>query len=43
MDQKIETLSKESDILKLHISLSPGGDEYLEAQQHFNKEKMVTF
>ena len=36
LENKCNLLEKENDMLKLHISLSPGGDEYISAQQHFN-------
>ena len=37
--KKIKKLEAKIKELELHISLSPGGREYIEAQQHFNLEK----
>lgn len=34
-----QKLRHENETLKMHISLSPGGDEYLQAQQRFNENK----
>lgn len=42
LGQENEDLLKENEMLRLHISLSPGGTEYLSAQQHFNKETKKT-
>ena len=39
LERKCNDLEKENDMLKLHISLSPGGDEYIQVQEHFNAQK----